>query len=176
MQLPIALQRFTGMIRLNGECWEFTGTKWRGYGQISFMGKSWRVHRLSYHLTHGGIPSGLNVCHKCDNPSCINPDHLFVGTQSDNLLDCSRKGRNGVLTHPEKIARGERNGSKTMPHRVLRGENVATAKLTEAAVRWIIANKGKTIQRDMAAMFGVSCRTIQNIHQGTFWKHLRQDV
>ncbi len=78
---------------MNG-CIVFTGLKSnRGYGKIKFKGKDYRAHRLSYIIKNGEIPSSIFVCHKCDNPPCINPDHLFLGTAKDNALDRKNKGR-----------------------------------------------------------------------------------
>lgn len=75
-------------------CWEWTGsTVPRGYGQIYFAGIKGRVHRVAYAAYVGPIPKGMGVCHKCDNPKCFNPEHLFVGTQTDNNRDKALKGR-----------------------------------------------------------------------------------
>lgn len=75
-------------------CWEWTKSRGeKGYGQIWVVDKFVRVPRAAYELYIGPIPDGLNVCHKCDNPPCFNPDHLFAGTQSDNIKDCVEKGR-----------------------------------------------------------------------------------
>lgn len=75
-------------------CWEFTGALARGgYGLVSFHGKLVHAHRLSWILTNGIIPNALIVCHKCDNRRCINPDHLFLGTNHDNTQDMMNKGR-----------------------------------------------------------------------------------
>lgn len=70
-----------------------------GYGQIRIPGQSWSAHRLAWTLTHGNIPSGNYVCHSCDNPRCVNPEHLFLGTATDNNRDMARKGR---LRHNNK--------------------------------------------------------------------------
>jgi len=79
-------------------CWGWSGSKdCRGYGVISSRNGSKsspeKAHRVSYEKAYGKIPEGLNVCHRCDNPECTNPEHLFVGTQKENMSDCSSKGR-----------------------------------------------------------------------------------
>src|SRR5256885_74384 len=75
-------------------CWEWVGSKRElGYGQVRYKGRSARAHRIAWELTFGEIPDGRSVLHKCDNPPCINPDHLFLGTQQDNVDDMFRKGR-----------------------------------------------------------------------------------
>ena len=81
-------------------CWEWQGSKRNGYGRMIIGSrtdgtrKSVSTHRLSYELHYGEIPQGMEICHKCDNPCCINPDHLFAGTRQDNIDDRERKGRN----------------------------------------------------------------------------------
>lgn len=83
-------------IKINKEtgCWEWQGyTNKKGYGSIRINGMKQRVHRAMYNLFYGAIPNGMLVCHRCDNPKCCNPDHLFLGTYSDNLKDCWDKNR-----------------------------------------------------------------------------------
>jgi hypothetical protein len=75
-------------------CHVYTGSKTHnGYGRLAFRFKHYRAHRVSFELNFGPIPHGHQVCHKCDNPPCINPDHLFLGTAKDNALDRKIKGR-----------------------------------------------------------------------------------
>jgi hypothetical protein len=75
-------------------CWHWRGvTNQFGYGRFSYRGKTQVAHRLSYEAFVGPIPGGMSVLHKCDNPSCINPEHLWLGTYSDNRRDCLSKGR-----------------------------------------------------------------------------------
>src|ERR1035437_7925574 len=106
--------RFWNKVQKTDSCWIWSGTKTKsGYGQIT-MGKKHTVyaHRVSYEMHKGAIPDGYYVCHTCDNPSCVNPEHLFAGTNSDNILDAVSKGRHVSQAHPELLARGDRSGSK----------------------------------------------------------------
>lgn len=75
-------------------CWEWQGYRHpKGYGDMSYRCRNWRVHRLAYHLFRGPIPKGLVICHTCDNRPCCNPDHLFPGTIDINNKDMAAKGR-----------------------------------------------------------------------------------
>ncbi|OEU68450.1 MAG: hypothetical protein BBJ57_02225 [Desulfobacterales bacterium PC51MH44] len=75
------------------ECWEWKGCKSTGYGIIRYDRKGVYAHRMSWLFTHGSVPDNVCVLHKCDNPSCCNPDHLFLGTHADNNADMRKKGR-----------------------------------------------------------------------------------
>jgi len=119
-----------------------------GYIQIKRNGQLTRVHRYSYELAYGPIPDGLCVCHHCDNSACINPEHLFLGTQKDNMQDAIRKGR---------MARGEAHGS---------------SKLTEADVRAIQADTTSTPTK-LGRKYGVSPSNICAIKIGATWGWLK---
>lgn len=101
LQLPkrqlrsLGLRRFWGYVSINPEgCWEWTGQRARfGYGRAAHLFGTHLAHRISWTLANGPIPKGLFVCHHCDNPPCVRPDHLFLGTASDNIRDAWAKGR-----------------------------------------------------------------------------------
>lgn len=127
-------------------CWEWPDLKnEHGYGLISYLRTPTRVHRFVYETIHG--PTDLFVLHKCDNPACFNPNHLFAGTQTDNMQDCSRKGR---VKYPR-----------------LRGERHPMAKLPDAGVTAILQRllNGEA-QVSLAREYGVSQSVISLIKLG----------
>ena len=92
--LPKDLIRFWNKVDKTDTCWNWTAAKSsQGYGRFRLNGKLESPHVLSYRLHNGDYDSSKDVCHSCDNPSCVNPDHLFLGSRSDNMKDCVRKGR-----------------------------------------------------------------------------------
>jgi hypothetical protein len=120
-------------VRIENDCWLWQGpTVGRGYGKVGFRGKTARAHRVMWELANGEIPAGLYVCHKCDIPSCINPDHLFLGTADENNKDMAQKGRsasgarNARVLYPEKYPRGDQHYSRTNPERLARGDKHGT--------------------------------------------------
>lgn len=86
---------------LKTPCVEWQGGRDKdGYGQTVVGGRKQRAHRVAWERIHGPIPAGMKVLHKCDNPPCVNPGHLFLGTQADNVRDCWDKGRQGNFGRP----------------------------------------------------------------------------
>ena len=114
-----------------GNCWIWTGAKLKsGYGQLKISKKRTIAHRVSWELVNGPIPEGLICCHKCDNPSCVNPNHLFIGTNKDNCDDRIKKGRSNT-------ALGDKCGSRTKIELRPRGETHSRAKLSNKEVALI---------------------------------------
>lgn len=94
--MPKSLEeKFLSKVNKTDTCWLWTGaTFWKGYGQLRLLGKLVYAHRISWELYKGPIPEGSCVLHKCDITLCVNPEHLFLGSRLDNMLDRSLKGRN----------------------------------------------------------------------------------
>lgn len=93
------------VVKTEAGCWEWQGTFTKnGYPDINFRGKNWRGNRLALTLWKEPVPKGMDACHTCDNRKCLNPDHLWIGTRHQNLLDCLNKGRHyrAELTHCER--------------------------------------------------------------------------
>lgn len=89
-------KRFMSKINRTNGCWIWTASRnAEGYGTFYLDGKKLLAHRFSYEYFMDEIPQGFEICHQCDNPSCVNPAHLFLGTHKDNMVDCSTKGRAG---------------------------------------------------------------------------------
>lgn len=156
-------------------CWIWTGSlKTSGYGEICYDRKNMPAHRAALIVTGRDLPGpGEELCHKCDNRRCCNPDHLFIGTRSDNMRDARDKCRLRQQTKPWTIARGERHGSKTHPERIRRGGNHPEAKLTdEQALQSIALKKSGKTYKEIASMFNVSISCIHLICTGKARKHL----
>ncbi len=151
-RIPLA-DRFWSKVLKTDTCWLWkSGTNSHGYGRFQYftrlerpgLGRDLYAHRVAWLLTNGPIEDGLNVLHHCDNPPCVNPAHLFLGTQTDNMQDCGRKGR-----------------ASAPPIR---------AKLSEREARAIRSDARK--HHIIAADYGVGRLTVWNIKHGRTWKQL----
>jgi len=138
--------------KTDGGCWVWRGrtNEW-GYGLTSVGGRSTRAHRASWEMHNGPIPAGLWVLHRCDNPPCVNPAHLFIGDRAANTADMVAKNRQA--RHP--------------------GAKSPRAKLTDDAVRELRALRSAGVQyKDLAARFGVSKSCVREAIIGSRWGHL----
>jgi hypothetical protein len=136
-------------------CWLWQRSKTKdGYGNFSINGMKVLVHRWSFEFFKGRIPAGLVVCHACDVPACLNPDHLFLGSQAENMQDMVNKNRHGPNSRE-----GESNGRAKLKtyevHRIRRDYS-----------------PGKTSQTELAARYNVSQAQIQRILCRTRWRHV----
>lgn len=154
--------RFWKYVRKTRTCWLWTAaTDGHGYGVIGAGSKReglLKAHRVSWQIHYGQIPPGLNVCHKCDVPACVNPGHLFVGTDSDNARDAISKGR---FVFNRAHGSAHKNSKLTE-------ESVAAARLAYACA----PNKRGLIPR-MAVHLGVSGPGLRNAISGKTWKHVQ---
>lgn len=195
--------RFFAKIDRNGpvvrpeltNCWIWTaGKDWDGYGAIKIKRKQIRAHRLMMSICCGEIPAGLMVLHHCDNPSCVRPEHLFLGTSLDNSRDCVSKGRqvsgdahhyrknpelrpigdrNGSRTCPESRPRGDSHFARKHPEKLARGSRQGSAKLTEQDVmdiREAWANGAN--QKRLAEKYGIDKQNVWGIIHRKSWKHV----
>lgn len=138
------------------DCWEWQrALSSDGYGKCGFMEEQ-LAHRISYKIATGSIPKGKCVLHKCDNRKCINPDHLFIGTRTDNNKDRDNKKR---------TARGNTHGSRTKPESRPRGENHSRAIFSDKQVQEIrnLYATGEHTHRSLAKRFGTSHSVIGQI-------------
>ena len=137
-------------------CWIWMGTMGSGinnkYGTFVLKKKRFSAHRASFYVFKGEIPIGLLVCHVCDVPACVNPNHLFLGTHKENTWDMIKKGRRVQST--------------------MQGEKHGCSKLTSKQFLEIRSLKGKYTEIEIANMFGVSKPLISLIQRRLAWKHI----
>lgn len=150
-------RRFWSKVQKNGEdqCWVWTAKKFRfGYGQFQFRRGSYIAHRISWVIAHGPIPDGMCVLHNCpdgDNPSCVNPSHLWLGTTQDNIRDCVAKGRSGrgvpkAPEHRSNIAAALKGKAKSPEHRArLSAANIGKKNSAEARAKMSASHRGKRL-------------------------------
>lgn len=148
--------RFWMKVRSGPNCWEWTSVKTRnGYGRFGINGRLPRAARISWVLHYGPIPAGFLVCHRCDNPGCVRPDHLFLGTPLENMKDMVRKGRSfspSIKTY-------------------LRGEQNKCAKFTRETAIAAFNDVADGLPIEVAAKkYGVSNSTIGELVQGKSWR------
>lgn len=165
-------ERFWIKVDKTGDCWEWRASRnYRGYGTFSIgYGKSpVLAHRRSYEMTYGAIPDGLFVLHHCDNPPCVRPEHLFLGTNADNMADMMKKGR----YVPRKIPSGDASWSRNNLDRVARGERHAGVKLTNEQVTELrkLREEGKTFAY-LSRTFGIGYTQIGRIIRRESWGHI----
>lgn len=150
--------RFWSKVDARGaeECWPWVGqaTSHWGYGRINIDGRIHHANRVAYELTYGAIPPGIFVCHRCDNPGCCNPSHLWLGTALDNTRDMDRKGRRVTVS--------------------MTGEAHPSAKLTAVEVSAI--RRSAENDRVLARRYCVTHQQIRNIKTGRQWRSLGKEA
>ncbi len=141
--------RFWSKVNKGPKCWEWQACcTTYGYGVI-WWGKTHKLaHRVVYEMGHGTIPQGMHICHKCDNPPCVRPSHLFLGTPKDNHQDSYRKGRRAV------------------------GAMLPQSKLTEKDVKEILIDTRKYI--DIGKSYNINPGTVSSIKYKIRWKHIKE--
>lgn len=145
--------RFWDKVEKTDGCWNWTAALTEdGYGRILVDGKARTAHRVSYKMHYGVDPGEFKVCHECDNPRCVRPDHLFLGSHAVNMQDMAAKGRTGVI----------------------RGADNPKSKLTVESVRQIRErySSGSVSQPQLGREFGVSHATIGSIVRRESWAHV----
>jgi hypothetical protein len=156
LSTPTYAQLAARTITTDTGCMEWQGaiTASTGYGKVKSAGRAIDTHRAAWIALNGPIPNGLHVCHTCDNRSCINGTHLFLGTHSENMLDAARKGR---------LPRNNKHGIES-----------PAAKLTEAQVLEIhfLALTGMFTQKQIAEQYGIERTTVGGIKRGESWRHI----
>lgn len=164
------IDRFWGFVDKSGDCWIWKGCKDRGgYGFFRYKGKSLRAHRVSFELCVGEISEGNYICHRCDNPKCVNPSHLFQGTCMDNWNDCVNKGRSKWK---------ENHPFRENPNLMSRGESVNTSKLTEDSakslfIEYITTPKSYGKLKRICEKYGITKSQVFNVLSGKSWSHLK---
>lgn len=149
--LPVVARRFWPRVEKTDGCWLWTGPVQgnNGYGSFHYLGKLIGAHRFSWILHRGPVVGRANVLHRCDTPTCVNPDHLFLGTHAENMADRNAKGRTA------------------------RGERIAVSRLTDSQVLEMRRLRGEGMSETaLGRLFGVNRSTAHCVVRGKLWRHL----
>jgi hypothetical protein len=166
---PSVAERFWGKVDRSAgpdSCWPWLGARnAQGYGRVSVNRRNRQAHRVAFELAGGTLDRGQVACHRCDNPPCCNPTHVFAGTHGDNSADMVAKGRSTA---------GDRNPSRLYPERQVRGEQQHSAKLSDESVlalrqRWAM---GGLTKRGLAREIGLSETALRRLLGGRTWAHV----
>lgn len=158
---PVADRFFEKINKVESGCWEWSGAIGsHGYGNFAIGSerssrKTEYAHRAAWLIIHGPIPDGMVVCHRCDNKRCVNPEHLFIGTQHENVRDCIIKGRANYRSGPNPKIQGVRHPN---------------ARLSEEQVKAIFSDMRPYSK--IASDLGVSVSTVHNIKTHKGWNHV----
>ena len=184
------IARFWAFVTKGSGCWLWGGSYFRlkdrkseqWYGRFSLKNRWMGAHVVSWLIHVGPVPEGEVVAHACDTPGCVRPDHLFTGTQAENLMDCRVKGRRApcegqghwTRRKPEAVPSGASSFSAQHPERLLRGVALPQSKLTPDKVRRIrrLLKRGST-QDKVATLFGIHRTAVSAIAVGRNWRHVQ---
>lgn len=180
--------RFWKHVDRSSECWLWTGALLQSgkYGLFAWYDESRQkqqlrtAHRASYELAYGPIPEGQMVLHTCDNRACVKPEHLYLGTHTQNMQDMTVRGRaatgerNGKRLHPDRQPRGDTHPNRLHPERMARGERQGSAKLTAEQVQAMRAryDAGGILLRELAVEFGCPLSTVHQVVTRKTWRHI----
>ncbi len=176
------LERFWNKVEESDSCWNWTASKYPdGYGAFNLRGKCNGAHRVSWWIHRGEIPEGLEVCHHCDNPKCVKPDHLYVATHAQNIRDIHIRGRANLVrgdkhwtkSQKERFT-GENNHARQHPERMARGERNGNSKLCEEAIRTIrtLYALKHANSYQIGAAYGVHRSVVMDIVKRKTWRHV----
>ncbi len=154
------VERFWEKVKKQDGCWEWqSGARGGGYGGFKIDGRAWLAHRVSWIINYGNIPEGLNILHKCNNKNCVNPNHLYVGTQKENVRDAIDAGTHYRIPDEHR--------------RPVRGLEHKNAKLDHLKVREIRRLRKEGLGcRELGRFYDVDHSIISEVCNNKIWKHV----
>lgn len=182
-------ERFWAKVDKTGECWLWRGFRNKGgYGLVYYPSLGQKIegaHRIAWKLINGGIPHGMCVLHHCDNPTCVRPDHLWIGTRAENNSDRDAKGRQVSCRgnshysriYPELLRRGDNHPARLRPEALPRGERHGMSKLSiEKVIAMRRMRGGGCSYVEIGRCFGVTPTNVQMVCTGKTWRHVPMEM